>query len=160
MIIAFAVFPYLIGGIVMWFVAHQVAPVGYNISLTRGVCAVAIMSCGSAIANYFLRPMMGDWSYAAEFVVSVLLGMVILRLTFWRTLLVVVVYWIVFVVALVVIAIIFKAQGNARPTASLHPDGDVSHAFLIKLASKRLASSVSHIGFGRLNIRTASYIIC
>ena len=103
MILAFAVFPYLIGGIIMWFVAHMVAPVGYNLSLSRGFFAVVLMGIASEIARWILRPIIGDWCILAELAVPALVGMSMLQLPFWRSLLAVTTYAIIVFVATVAV---------------------------------------------------------
>src|ERR1041385_620587 len=106
MVIAFAVFPYLVGGLVMWLIAHQVAPVGYSVSITRCFFALVLMSCGQAVAQYFLSPVLGQGRcYLAKFGVAGVLGMMVLQLGFWRSLLAVVVYDVVFIAVGVGIAI-------------------------------------------------------
>src|SRR5678815_1871671 len=95
MLIEFIVFPCLVGGIAMWFVAHQIAPVGYSISLSRGCFAVFFMGFLSMLARDFSKPIVGNWCELVEIGVAALVGMSFLQLPFWRSLLAVIVYTIV-----------------------------------------------------------------
>jgi hypothetical protein len=103
MIIGLALFPYLIGGVVMWFVAHMVAPVGYTLSLSRGLFAVVLMACSGEVARCYLRPIVGDWCILAELAVPAAVGMVILQLPFRRSLLALLAYDIIVVAATIAV---------------------------------------------------------
>jgi uncharacterized membrane protein len=93
----------------MWFVAHQMAAVGRDISLSRAVVAVFLMGICCAGSELLTRPLVGDWHYLADFIVGILVAKWVLQLTFWRSLLAVTVYSIVMIGATVVISRAFHA---------------------------------------------------
>jgi hypothetical protein len=128
MIIALAIFPFLMGGIVMWFVAHMVAPVGYTLSLSRGFVAVVLMACSGTIARHVLRPFIGEWCELAELGVSASVGMVILQLPFWRSLLAVVAYTIVVIAATIGVGV-YAPRGQKANNQSVEPMGASRLAF-------------------------------
>jgi hypothetical protein len=86
-----------------------VAGVGYSLSLTRGFFAVVLMSLAGSVGSHLLRPFIGDWCHLAEIGISSLVGMLILQLTFWRSLIAVIVYSVVFVAATVGVGLCFRA---------------------------------------------------
>lgn len=102
--ILLAIFPYLIGGIVMWFVAHHMGASGRDVSLFRAAVAVFLMALCGAASQMLTRPLIGDWRYLVDFVICVLVAMSILQLTFWRSFAAVVVYSVVMIGLSVVLA--------------------------------------------------------
>jgi hypothetical protein len=93
----------------MWFVAHQMAAVGRDISLSRAVVAVFLMGICCAGLELVTRHIIGDWQYLADFIVCILVARSVLQLTFWRSLLAVAVYSVVMIGTTVVIARAFHA---------------------------------------------------
>jgi hypothetical protein len=108
----FWIVPLIIAGGLMWFVACQLAPFGQEIKLSRGVLAVVLMGVFSVGCNHWLSPLIGHWSLAAEFVCWTLCVMAVLGLSFWRSLLAVLIYSVVMVVAFIVIGMIAKSGGS------------------------------------------------
>jgi hypothetical protein len=90
---------YIACGGLMWFVAHFLAPVGYEISLGRGVGAVFLMTVSNLLASAFLKPVIGDWSMLVEFAVDVLIVRSVLRLPLGRSVVAVIIYWVALVTA-------------------------------------------------------------
>lgn len=86
----------------MWFVSSQTAPFGREIKLSQAIVAVALMGLCSGASRYWLTPLIGDWRYLAEFVAWILVVMLTLQLSFWRSLLAVVIYFVVMLVAILV----------------------------------------------------------
>ena len=129
MLIGLAVFPYLIGGVVMWFVAHMVAPLGYSVSISRSLFAVVLMACSDELARWFLKPMVGDWCILAELAVPAAVGMVILQLPFWRSLLAVLAYTIIVVAATIGVGFYVRHQKTANN--AMHTDSARTLTFQI-----------------------------
>lgn len=98
--------PWLIAGGVMWLVAYQMAPVGREIPLSHGLIAVILMGlCGTA-SNYYLKPVLGHWHILAEFVAHGVVVMAVFQLSFGRSVVAVLVYWLTLFLAGIVIALI------------------------------------------------------
>jgi peptidoglycan/LPS O-acetylase OafA/YrhL len=104
----------VVAGGIMWFVAHQMAPVGREISFGRAILAVVLISLGSEAAEHWLRPVIGYWTYGAEFVGSAIIVMVFMQLTFWRSLLAVVIFWVVFVAGVIAFAVIARQHADIQ----------------------------------------------
>ncbi len=109
----FWVVPYIIAGGVMWFVSSQTAPFGREIKLSQAIVAVILMGLCSAVSSYWLKPVIGSWRFLAEFVAWTLVVMLTLQLSFTRSLVAVIIYFVVMVVALIVMGIIAKSGGTA-----------------------------------------------
>jgi hypothetical protein len=114
----FWVVPYIIAGGVMWFVSSQTAPFGREIKLSQAIVAVILMGLCSAASHHWLKPVIGDWRFLAEFVAWILVVMLTLQLSFWRSLLAVIIYFVVMVAALIVMGIVAKSGG--APNHALH----------------------------------------
>jgi len=69
----------------MWFVAHQMAPIGYQISLSRAVCAIILMGVCNAATKMFLAPIIGYWHILVYFFAPILIVMTMLQLKFRRS---------------------------------------------------------------------------
>ena len=110
----FWVVPYIIAGGVMWFVSSQTAPFGREIKLSQAILAVFLMGLCSAASNYWLTPLISDWKYLAESLAWILVVMLSLQLSFWRSLLAVVLYFVVLIAAIIVMDIV--ARSGARPS--------------------------------------------
>jgi|SoiMethySBSTD1v2_1073268.scaffolds.fasta_scaffold2481869_1 hypothetical protein len=80
----FWVAPYIITGGIMWFIVYQMAPIGREFSLGRTIFGVVLMALCERGANALLHPHIGDWSFLAGFVVSVLVVMSFFQIRFWR----------------------------------------------------------------------------
>jgi hypothetical protein len=106
----FWVVPYVMAGGVMWFVAYQMAPIGREIPLGHAIVAVFFMGACGVASGMFLKPLIGNWRVLAEFAADTLVVMGVLRLSFSRSLLAVLVYWIVMIVAVVVIALVVHSH--------------------------------------------------
>jgi hypothetical protein len=108
---------YLACGGLLWFTAYMLAPVGYEISLWRGVGAAILISLATMFFPELLKPLIGGWYMLALVVAHILIVKRILWLPFWRSLLTVVIYWVVLVAAYYVLFESPFAKG--RRTASL-----------------------------------------
>jgi Mn2+/Fe2+ NRAMP family transporter len=97
--------PFIIAGGLMWFVAYQMAPMGYEIPLSRAVVATILMALGDLIAKAFLTPLIGNWYLAAYFIISAVIVMVILRLKFLRSLMAVMIYFVVLAIGTVALGL-------------------------------------------------------
>jgi hypothetical protein len=91
----FWIVPYIIAGGVMWFVASQTAPFGREVKLSRAILTVFLMGVCSGAFSYWLLPVIGHWYLLALFVAWVLIVMLTLQQSFWRSLLAVIIYLIV-----------------------------------------------------------------
>lgn len=110
----FLVVQYIIAGGIMWFVAHLMAPAGRDIPLSRAVLAVVLMVVCGAASSHWLKPLIGDWRYLAEFITSALVVMAVFQLSFWSSLLAVLIYWAVIIVAIIIMALVGKS-GSRSP---------------------------------------------
>jgi hypothetical protein len=108
---------YISCGGLLWFTAYMLAPVGYQISLWRGVGAAILSSIASVFLPELLNPLIGGWYMLALFAVHILIVKSVLWLPFWRSLLTVVIYWVVLVAAYYVLFESPLAKG--RRTASV-----------------------------------------
>ena len=103
-------FPYVIAGGVMWFLAYQLAPIGREIPLSRAVLTVFLLGVCSVLSGKFLGPLIGQgWLIPVDFVVSTLVVKAALALTWRRSLVAVVVYWLVWIVAIMLVSYFGKA---------------------------------------------------
>ncbi len=90
---------YIACGGLLWFTAHQLAPVGYQISLGRGVGAAILITLTNLFLPQLLQPYIGDWQLLVVILLHILIVKSLLWLSFWRSVLTVIIYWIVLVVA-------------------------------------------------------------
>ena len=102
----FWIVPYLIAGGVMWFVASQNAPFGQEIKLSQAIFAVILMGLCSAASTIWLKPFIGYWQILVLLVVWPLIIMPVLRLSFRRSLLAVIFYFVVMIGAQIGMALI------------------------------------------------------
>jgi hypothetical protein len=94
-----ALVAYIICGGLLWFVAHLLAPMGYAISLWRGVGAVLLITIFGSFSSAFLKPAIGDWHMLVDLFVDVLIVKSVLWLPLGRAIFAVIIYWIVLVTA-------------------------------------------------------------
>jgi len=94
-----ALVSYIACGGLMWFVAHLLAPVGYGISLWRGIGAVFLITVVGSLLGAFVKPVIGDWNLLLEPAVDVVIVRGVLRLSLGRAVMTVVIYWVALVVA-------------------------------------------------------------
>jgi hypothetical protein len=97
--------PYIAAGGIMWLVAHQLAPIGYSVGLLRAIIATVVMGFVNSITQDLARPYVGDRSILCGLLVSTLPVIAILRLSLWRSLVAIVVYWSVAFGATILIAL-------------------------------------------------------
>jgi len=90
---------YVACGGLLWFVAHLLAPVGYEISLWRGIGAVFLITICGSLSSAFLKPAIGDWNLLVDLVVDILIVKSVLRLPLGRSVIAVIIYWVVLVTA-------------------------------------------------------------
>jgi hypothetical protein len=104
----FLVIPYIIAGGVMWFVANQTAPLGREIKLSQAIFAVILMGLCSLASSIWLMPLIGYWHLLVLFFVWPLIVKPVLNLSFRRSLLAVIFYFVVMVGAQIGIALIVQ----------------------------------------------------
>ena len=109
----FWVVPYIIAGGVMWFVSSQTAPFGREIKLSEAVSAVILMGLCSAASSHWLTPIIGNWQFLVQFLAWVIAVMLILGLSFWRSLIAVAIYLVVMVGAQIAIEMIAQMKPPA-----------------------------------------------
>jgi hypothetical protein len=90
---------YISCGGLLWFTAYMLAPVGYQISLWRGVGAAILISITSMFLPELLKPLIGNWFMLALLLAHILIVRSVLWLPFLRSLLTVVIYWVTLVAA-------------------------------------------------------------
>src|SRR6185436_14202258 len=79
---------------VLWFCAHLLAPVGYQVSLGRCLGAAVLLTIVDKV-GYSLKPWIGDWYMLVVLVTSVLIVMGVLWLPFWQSVLTTIIYGVV-----------------------------------------------------------------
>ena len=94
-----AVVIYLACGGLLWLVAYFLAPVGYEISLWRGIGAVFLITVFLSLSEAFLRPVIGDWHMLVDPAAQVFIVRSMLRLSVGRSLAAVIIYWVVLTAA-------------------------------------------------------------
>ena len=92
---AFPIVVYLACGGLLWLVAYILAPIGYEVSLWRGVGAVLLMGLAGAFSTALLKPAFGNWHIVGELVASIFIVHLVLRLPMSRSFAAVLIYWIV-----------------------------------------------------------------
>src|SRR5580698_4529668 len=102
----FWIVPYLIAGGVMWFVASQTAPFGQEIKLSQAIVAVILMGLCSLASSIWLMPLLGYWYLLVLLIVWPLIVMPVLQLSFRRSLLAVIIYFIAMVGAQIGMALV------------------------------------------------------
>jgi hypothetical protein len=90
---------YIACGGLLWFVAHLLAPVGYEISLGRGILTVFVITMFAALVSMFLKPMVGHWHVLVDLVGHVLIVRSFLRLSWGSSLTAVIIYWVALMAA-------------------------------------------------------------
>jgi len=88
---------------VMWFVIHAVGPLGRQYGLGRTIWGVVVMGLCESGSEWLLSPYLGDWCILTGFVVSVFVVMGFFELRFWPSVLATLIYYVVFIVAGIVI---------------------------------------------------------
>src|SRR4051812_17075700 len=76
----------------LWFVAHILAPVGYQVSLWRCMATAVLITVADKGLPPLLRPLIGDWSFLVVFVAYFVIIKSCLSLPFWRSAFIVLVY--------------------------------------------------------------------
>ena len=100
--------PYIITGGVMWFIIHQMAPIGREFTLGRTILGVVWMALCERGASALLHPHIGGWSLLAGFIVSVLVVMSWFGIKFWRSFFAVFLYNLTFIVSLLLMDYVAK----------------------------------------------------
>jgi hypothetical protein len=90
---------YISCGGLLWFTGHRLAPVGYQISLGRGVWTAILITVANIFAPQLLHPFIGDWDLLVLFLLHILIVKSLMWLSFWRSVLTVTIYWIVLAAA-------------------------------------------------------------
>jgi hypothetical protein len=109
---------YIACGGLLWFTAHLLAPVGYQVSLGRGMGAAVLISVAGMVCPGLMKPFIGGWYLLALVLVQVLIVRGILWLTFWRSVTTVVIYWVVTVAAYYVLFLSPLAKGGRTASMS------------------------------------------
>jgi hypothetical protein len=113
-----ALVTYIGCGGLLWIVAHTLAPLGYHITLLRGIGAVVLITIFGELSSIFLKPVIGECHALVRFIVDVLIVRAVMYLTFWRSVLVVVVYTIAL---LVTVHLLFGRTQRAAATPTESP---------------------------------------
>jgi hypothetical protein len=90
---------YLACGGLLWIIAYLLAPIGYQISLARGIGAVFLMTVFSLFSSAFLKPAIGDARVLIELIIGVAIVKSVLRLPLSRSFATVLIYWVTLVTA-------------------------------------------------------------
>ena len=85
---------YIVASGTLWFCAHLLAPVGYQVSLGRCFGAAVLITIADN-ASQLLRPWIGDLSILALLVLCVLIIQGVLWLGFWRSVITTIIYTVV-----------------------------------------------------------------
>ena len=107
----FLVVPYVIAGGVMWFVSSLLAPYERDIKLWQAVVAVILIGLLETASRHWLTPLIGDWTPLVNLVLYAAVVMLVLHLSFWRSLVAVLAYVAVILIAILVMRVIAKS-GN------------------------------------------------
>ena len=108
---------YIACGGLLWFTAHLLAPVGYQVTLWRGVGAAILISLVGVFSPH-LKPFIGEWFLPVDFLLGVLIVKKILWLSFWRSVVTVIIYTIAYVTAGYFL-VLRPAETNRRPNHAL-----------------------------------------
>jgi hypothetical protein len=125
----------------LWFVAHVLSPVGYEISLWRGIGAVFLITVFGSLSSAFVKPAIGDWNMLVELAVDVLIVRSVLRLPLGRSVIAVIIYWVVLVTA---VYFLFIRPGK-RPNQSVERTG-MSRSAQCRLQRQWRLIPVAHLG--------------
>ncbi len=128
----------VVAGGIMWFVAQQIAPVGREIPFGRAIFTVILVGFGSEAAEHWLRPAIGYWTYGVEFAGSAIIVMLFLQLTFWRSLLAVVVFWAVFVAGIIFVGVVGRQHADIQPNQRASGKGGIPSLLAIERARPAL----------------------
>ena len=79
----------------MWLVANMTAPFGHEIKLSQAIVAVILMGLCTVASTLWLMPRIGYWHFLVLLLVWPLIVMPVLRLSFRRALLAVIIYFVV-----------------------------------------------------------------
>jgi hypothetical protein len=88
MVISFAWFvPVILGWIILWFAAHQLAPVGCEVKPSRALGAAILLKGVELLVDMALKTHSGDWIWWLVFLIGALLVIkIVLSMGFWRSL--------------------------------------------------------------------------
>ena len=87
--------PVVLMGIILWFAAHQLAPVGCEVRFGRVICATILLKGVELLLDLTLKTHSGDWIWWLTYLVGALIVIkLVLSLGFWRSLAAGVVYCI------------------------------------------------------------------
>ena len=99
---------------------------------------VILVGFGSEAAEHWLRPAIGYWTYGVEFAGSAIIVMLFLQLTFWRSLLVVVVFWAVFVAGIIFVGVVGRQHADIQPNQRASGKGGIPSLLAIERARPAL----------------------
>ena len=94
----FLLIAYILAGVALWFLAHRIGPIGYEISFLRACLVAVVMWVGATLSSIYLTPVIGSWRFLVNLGVGIIVAKVFLQLAFWRCVLIVVAFTIVIVV--------------------------------------------------------------
>ena len=88
--------PLFSAGIILWIMAHTLAPVGYQVSFGRVVGATFVMRGLELLVDLALHPLIGNWSMLVHFIAAVVVIKLVLWLDFRRSVATAVAYFLSF----------------------------------------------------------------
>ena len=96
--------PFVFAGGFLWLVAYQLAPIGYELTFSKAVITVILMSICNAFSTIVLAPFIGYWNLLVYFAVCTLIVAAILRLRMRHAACSVLIYIGVFTTASIIIS--------------------------------------------------------
>ena len=81
-------------GALLWLIAYTLAPAEKDFSLWRGIGVGLLMSGLNFLCEEFFVPRVGDgWGLLAQIIVMLCVVWTGFRLSFWRTIIVMIIFW-------------------------------------------------------------------
>jgi hypothetical protein len=79
----------------LWVIVRILAPTGFEFSILRVLGAVITINILGNGSRHFLSPLIGDWYMVVEILALILAVKAVLKLAFWRCVLVALTYFMV-----------------------------------------------------------------
>ena len=93
-VVALIISVVLAQGALLWLIAYMLAPAENDFSLERGIVVGLGLSVFSFMSQTFIEPKAGsDWTILTDFLLTLFVIWVGFRLSFWRTILAVIIFW-------------------------------------------------------------------
>lgn len=83
---------YVAAILLLWVLTLILSPQEYKFSFFRGFIAAFLMAFFGNAALLLLNPLIGDWQFLVMFAARILVVMAILKLKFWRSTLIALIY--------------------------------------------------------------------